>query len=718
MVPEQNPSGVTDRIKEDPMGHIDHDVLRGYVKKLYDKQFKENTSVTLFELWIGALLAKSWDQVANGNLGWPDTFHLDITLTGTGPGIWIFGGANAITWFSAAIIDGVLCFLPQSLGKNQLGSLEHARDVSDIYSSFGSIIAASKAQSWQQYFVARLFLGIGIGAKASIVPIWYERPSASTVLSLQHTYTDAHSANARESEILPKAKRGRLLVLWQVFAATGIFAGSVATYIFRNNWRNQVLTGAIPAFTLLILAYLCCEYAFHPHPCLALTDGQPRSPRWLISQGRYREAFSTLLKLRKERILALEELCFIHFQLHAERVYVLGLTLDYESINPYVHYKDRVWRVLTFNRNRRAAIATFVVMISQQLSGINILGFLASIFFSAAGLHPQPTSTDPATIAAANKKNEDDCLRLSIGFGAANALFSVIAYFLIERKKDDEDEDDSPPPNGAGDTEVQKGKKKKKISVPACLLGRRNLLLWSLAGGAAMLFVLTFLLDLPTNNRAKMGTVTAFVILFTFFYSPGAGAVPFVYSAEVWPNEGREIGMSWAVLWNFIGKYGADPSVDCLRAGVLALLVPRMLQWSPSNTFGLFTGLSVLGFILVWVFVPSTGPSMTLEAMSRKFDEPTREYSRRKLRPGRKSSNTPAALPAQTFQAPAPAPASAPAPAHTSAPAAPESTTPDSTAPAPTTSAPTAPAPIASAPTAPGPTAPGLTAQAPVVGGP
>lgn len=607
-----------------------------------------------------ASLTQGWDQVANGNLGWPDTFHLDITLTGTGPGIWIFGGANAITWFSAAII-GMIVVDP--ICHSSWWGRRGAVFLAAIF-SFGSIIAASKAQSWQQYFVARLFLGIGIGAKASIVPIW-------------------------ESEILPKAKRGRLLVLWQVFAATGIFAGSVATYIFRNNWRNQVLTGAIPAFTLLILAYLCCE-----------------SPRWLISQGRYREAFSTLLKLRKERILALEELCFIHFQLHAERVYVLGLTLDYESINPYVHYKDRVWRVLTFNRNRRAAIATFVVMISQQLSGINILGFLASIFFSAAGLHPQPTSTDPATIAAANKKNEDDCLRLSIGFGAANALFSVIAYFLIERKKDDEDEDDSPPPNGAGDTEVQKGKKKKKISVPACLLGRRNLLLWSLAGGAAMLFVLTFLLDLPTNNRAKMGTVTAFVILFTFFYSPGAGAVPFVYSAEVWPNEGREIGMSWAVLWNFIG------------AGVLALLVPRMLQWSPSNTFGLFTGLSVLGFILVWVFVPSTGPSMTLEAMSRKFDEPTREYSRRKLRPGRKSSNTPAALPAQTFQAPAPAPASAPAPAHTSAPAAPESTTPDSTAPAPTTSAPTAPAPIASAPTAPGPTAPGLTAQAPVVGGP
>lgn len=41
------------------MDRIDHDDLRGYVKYLYDKQFKEERSVTLFELWIGALLAKS-----------------------------------------------------------------------------------------------------------------------------------------------------------------------------------------------------------------------------------------------------------------------------------------------------------------------------------------------------------------------------------------------------------------------------------------------------------------------------------------------------------------------------------------------------------------------------------------------------------------------------------------------------------------------------------
>lgn len=54
-----------------------------------------------------------------------------------------------------------------------------------------------------------------------------------------------------------------------------------------------------------------------------------------------------------------------------------------------------------------------------------------------------------------------------------------------------------------------------------------------------MLFILTFLLNLDATNDAKMPLVMLFIILWTLFYSPGAGCVPFLYSAEVWPNEGR-----------------------------------------------------------------------------------------------------------------------------------------------------------------------------------
>ena len=56
----------------------------------------------------------------------------------------------------------------------------------------------------------------------------------------------------------------------------------------------------------------------------------------------------------------------------------------------------------------------------------SIFAFFASVFFNVSGLRSQ--SNNPAVITA----NTYDGLRLSIGFGAANAVFSALAYFLIE----------------------------------------------------------------------------------------------------------------------------------------------------------------------------------------------------------------------------------------------------------------------------------------------
>jgi Sugar (and other) transporter len=61
-----------------------------------------------------------------------------------------------------------------------------------------------------------------------------------------------------------------------------------------------------------------------------------------------------------------------------------------------------------------------------------------------------------------------------------------------------------------------------------------------------MLLILAFLLDLNEENPAKQPLVVMFILLFALCYSPGAGCVPFTYSAEVWPNEGR--GVSRLVL--------------------------------------------------------------------------------------------------------------------------------------------------------------------------
>lgn len=193
--------------------------------------------------------------------------------------------------------------------------------------------------------------------------------------------------------------------------------GAAANMVLRGQWRWQAAAGFIPTFPLLCLAFACTE-----------------SPRWLIKQrNRYDKAYESLLRLRKEPILAAMELCFIHYQVQVERNLFYDRRTrhprqqqqsedDDNSADPFeVHYistnyLSRIGNLIRFSRNRRACLAAFVVMVSQQPSGINIFAFLAATFFNTA-------NTD-----------QNGSLRLSLGFGLSNALFSIIAYWFTDTK--------------------------------------------------------------------------------------------------------------------------------------------------------------------------------------------------------------------------------------------------------------------------------------------
>lgn len=69
-------------------------------------------------------------------------------------------------------------------------------------------------------------------------------------------------------------------------------------------------------------------------------------------------------------------------------------------------------------------------------------------------------------------------------------------------------------------------------------LGRRSLLLTSLFGMIWSLLVVAFGFQIEPDNKSsstRIGLVVTFFIIFVFFYSIGAGPVPFTFSAEVFP---------------------------------------------------------------------------------------------------------------------------------------------------------------------------------------
>lgn len=117
-----------------------------------------------------------------------------------------------------------------------------------------------------------------------------------------------------------------------------------------------------------------------------------------------------------------------------------------------------------------------------------------------------------------------------------------------------------------------------------------------------------------------------------FFYSWGLGPVPFTMSAEVFPLENRVVGMSFAVFVNLFG------------AGLLTLFVPALTNAiGHPGLLGIFAGLNVIAFFLVFFFVRETAgaaigggasdsmTSVSLEELNYIFEVSTKRHRQYQL---------------------------------------------------------------------------------------
>jgi hypothetical protein len=137
-------------------------------------------------------------------------------------------------------------------------------------------------------------------------------------------------------------------------------------------------------------------------------------------------------------------------------------------------YWSRITQLMTVPRTRRACLAAFVVMISQQLCAINILAFYSTTLFRDSDNRSrtaQEAAENPTTNSLAP-------LWYSWGFGLTNFLFAFPAYYLIDRK------------------------------------GRRYLLLATFPLMALMLLASAFSYKIPAG-QAHIGVIYFFFILFT-----------------------------------------------------------------------------------------------------------------------------------------------------------------------------------------------------------
>ncbi|KAI2626823.1 sugar transporter-domain-containing protein [Xylaria nigripes] len=456
--------------------------------------------LTIATCSIGAAV-QGWDQEgSNGaNLTFPKQFGIGSKSTRD---VFLVGLINSAPYIGSALIG---CWFSDPL--NSLFGRRGTIFISGIFCLL-TPIGGAVTQNWQQLLVTRLLLGVGMGIKASTVPIF-------------------------AAENSPASIRGALTMTWQMWTAFGIWLGTCANlavgHVGNIAWRLQIGSAFIPAIPLCALILFC-----------------PESPRWFIKKGRYVEAMASLLKLRNTPLQAARDLYAIHAQIEIE-IGAIG----------HASYIKRFFELFTVPRLRRASGAAFVVMIAQQLCGINIIAFYSSTVFSSAG------ATDFQALLA------------SFGFGAINFIFAFPAFWTIDT------------------------------------FGRRSLLLFTFPNMAWSLLAAGLFNLLPHESTAHVALVAVFIYIFAAFYSPGEGPVPFAYSAEVYPLSHREVGMAFAVATNLFW------------AAVLGITFPKILSsLGVVGAFCLYAGFNVLGFILIFLWVPET-KQRTLEELDYIFAVPS-----------------------------------------------------------------------------------------------
>ena len=322
----QNPSSFDEISGPEALNEEEKGALRAEIDHKW--RLPMRLFLTIATCSIGAAV-QGWDQTgSNGaTIFFPAIYGIGGTSTRDKM---LVGLVNAAPYIGSALIG---CWLSDPIN-NILGR----RGVIFVSAHFciWPVIGSAFCHTWPQQLVCRILMGVGMGVKASTVPIY-------------------------AAENSPAAIRGALVMSWQMWTAFGIFLGTAFNLAVWGtgdiNWRLMIGAPFIPAVPLVLLIYFC-----------------PESPRWLMKKNRYPEAWKSMAKLRNHPIQVARDIFYIHSQLELEFQLLHNST-----------YARRAVELFTIPRVRRATLAAFTVMIAQQMCGINIIAFYSTTVFKDNG---------------------------------------------------------------------------------------------------------------------------------------------------------------------------------------------------------------------------------------------------------------------------------------------------------------------------------------------
>ncbi|XP_013788590.2 solute carrier family 2, facilitated glucose transporter member 1-like [Limulus polyphemus] len=329
-----------------------------------------------------------------------------------------------------------------------------------VFIAAGFMGFSKMAQSYEMLILGRFLIGINSGLNAGIAPMYL-------------------------TEISPVHLRGAVGTIYQLVITISILVSQVLgipqVLGTEKLWPFLFGLTVVPAIFMLLTMPFC-----------------PESPRYiLIFQGKEVTAQKALTWLRGTGDVH-EEIDEMKAEFEAMKL-IPKVTVQEMWTNPWL---------------RTPLIISVMVMLSQQLSGINAVIFFSTKIFEGAGLNKQTS------------------LSATMGMGGINVLMTILSVVLVERA------------------------------------GRRTLHLVGLGGMSIITILLTVCLVFKEHSVWFSYFSIVLVIGFVVMFATGPGSIPWFLVGELFGQGARAMATSIAVAvnWsaNFVVGLGFLPLVTIL----------------------------------------------------------------------------------------------------------------------------------------------------------
>ncbi|NVN11462.1 sugar porter family MFS transporter, partial [Nguyenibacter vanlangensis] len=227
---------------------------------------------------------------------------------------------------------------------------------------------------------------------------------------------------------------------------------------------------------------------------------------------------------------------------------------EVRDIGLQLQQKQRGFEMLRHNRNFRRSVALGILLqIMQQLAGINVVMYYAPRIFALAGFSGTAQLWCTAIV------------------GLVNMLATFVAVGLVDR------------------------------------WGRKPILYTGFIVMTLGMGTLGLVIGHGVASQTTQILAVFMLLVYITGFAMSAGPLIWVLCSEVQPLKGRDLGIAFSTLTNWL----SNMAVGATFLSLLHALGGGM-------TFGLFAAFNALFIVLTWLFVPET-KGMTLEAIEQRL---------------------------------------------------------------------------------------------------